>query len=110
MGSFDFAGRSAQRYRSEIRRCTGFRECSVFDAETLARWLAEDVASVERHHDRVREELIARCRAELIEPPTPDRVSEIVRSGLYRAERAQSDPARPGEVARYGLGVIEGSA
>jgi hypothetical protein len=51
-------------------------------------WLGEHVASVERRHDRVREELLARCRAELIEPPTPDRVREIVRSGLYRAEQA----------------------
>jgi hypothetical protein len=60
----------------------------VLDAETLAGWLAEHVASSERRHDRVRQELITRCRAELIEPPTPDRVSEIVRSALYRAEQA----------------------
>ncbi len=39
LGSFDFAGRSAQRYRGEIRGYTGFRECSVLDAETLAGWL-----------------------------------------------------------------------
>ena len=67
---------------------TGFRECSVLDAETLAGWLAEHVALVERRYDRVREELLARFRAELIEPPTHDRVSEIVRSALYRAEQA----------------------
>src|SRR5450755_4025239 len=30
----------------------------------------------------------ARCRAELIEPPTPDRVTEIVRSALHQAEQA----------------------
>ena len=51
-------------------------------------WLAEHVASGERRPERVREELILRCRAELIEPPTPDRVSEIARSALYQAEQA----------------------
>ena len=88
LASFEFASRTAQRHRSEIRAYTGFRECSVIDAETLASWLAELVAPRERRPERVREELIARCRAELIEPPTPDRVTEIVRSALYQAEQA----------------------
>jgi Domain of unknown function (DUF4158) len=34
----------------------------------------------------VREELLRRCRAERIEPPTPDRVTRIVRSALHNAE------------------------
>jgi hypothetical protein len=87
LASFDFAGRTAQRFRGEIRAYTGFRECSVADAEALAGWLAEHVASGERRPERVREELILRCRAELIEPPSPDRVSEIARSALHRAEQ-----------------------
>jgi hypothetical protein len=45
LGSFDFAGRSAQRYRGEIRGYTGFRECSVLDAETLAGWLSTSLWS-----------------------------------------------------------------
>src|SRR5450755_979404 len=88
LASFDFAGRSAQRFRGEIRGYTGFRECSVADAEALAGWLAEHVTSGERRPERVRDELILRCRAELIEPPTPERVSEIARSALYQAEQA----------------------
>jgi hypothetical protein len=88
LASFDFVGRTARRHRREIRAYTGFRECSVTDAETLASWLVEHVAGVERRQDRVREELLARCRAELIEPPTPDRITEIVRSALYQAEQA----------------------
>ena len=31
--------RTAQRHRTEIRAYTGFRECSVLDAETLTLWL-----------------------------------------------------------------------
>jgi len=34
--------------RIEIRAYTGFRECSVADAEALTSWLAEHVASIER--------------------------------------------------------------
>jgi hypothetical protein len=88
LASFDLAGRTAKRHRTEIRAYTGFRECSVTDAETLAAWLTEHVAGVERRQDRVRQELLARCRAQLIEPPTPDRVTEIVRSALHQAEQA----------------------
>jgi DNA-binding cell septation regulator SpoVG len=87
LASFDLAGRTAKRHRTDVRAYTGFRECSVTDADTLAAWLAEHVACVERRADRVREELHGRCRAELIEPPTPDRVSEIVRSALHQAEQ-----------------------
>jgi TnpA family transposase len=85
-GSYDMAGRTAQRHRTEIRRYTGFRECSVADAEKLAFWLARHVAESERREDRVREDLLARCRGELIEPPSPDRVTEIVRSALRQAD------------------------
>ena len=88
LASYDFAGRTAQRHRTEIRAYTGFRECSVTDAETLASWLVEHVAQVERRADRVREQLLDRCRTQLIEPPTHDRVGEISRSALHRAERA----------------------
>jgi hypothetical protein len=85
--SYDMASRTAQRHRTEIRRYTGFRECSVADAEKLAFWLARHVAESERREDRVRENLVARCRGELIEPPSADRVTEIVRSALRQAEQ-----------------------
>lgn len=48
----------------------GFRVCSVADADKLADWLTGHVAHAERNPDRVREELVRRCRAERIEPPT----------------------------------------
>lgn len=85
-GVYDMAGRTAQRHRTEIRRYTGFRECGVADAEKLAFWLARHVAESERREDRVREDLLARCRGELIEPPSTDRVTEIVRSALRQAD------------------------
>jgi len=36
----------------------------------------------------VREELLARCRAERIEPPSAGRCDRIIRSALHQAEQA----------------------
>ena len=86
--SYDFSARTAQRHRSEIRRYTGYRECSEADAEKLTVWLAVSVAEDERGEDRIRDHLIARCRTELIEPPSAERIPEIVRSALHQPEQA----------------------
>ncbi|MFF1651529.1 hypothetical protein [Streptomyces sp. NPDC058240] len=66
----------------------GFRECSVADAEKLAVHLAEHVAHKERRPEQVRVELLTRCRAESIEPPTPGRCDRIVAAALRAAEES----------------------
>ena len=53
----------------------------------LTEWLASNVCEAERRHDQVREEFLARCRAERIEPPTPGRVDRPIRSALRTAEK-----------------------
>jgi TnpA family transposase len=83
---YEWSGRTVEFHRSQIWRHLGFRECSVEDADKLASWLAAEVCEVERQHDRVREQLLVRCRAERIEPPTAGRVDRIVRSALRQAE------------------------
>lgn len=60
--------------------------CSVSEAEKLTDWLARNVARSERRPDRVRNELLVRCRAERIEPPERTRVERVVRSALHKAE------------------------
>ncbi|CAM5563104.1 hypothetical protein BOQ63_007165 (plasmid) [Streptomyces viridifaciens] len=62
--------------------------CSVQDAEKLTAWLAVNVAHAERSPERVREELLKRCREEFIEPPAPDRIMRMVHSALHTAEEA----------------------
>jgi hypothetical protein len=86
MGFYEWSGRTIEYHRSQVREHLGFRECSVAEADKLTDWLAAHVASAERDPDRVREELARRCRAERIEPPTPARVTRIVRSALHTAE------------------------
>jgi TnpA family transposase len=84
--SYDWTGRTIEYHRAQIREHLGFRVCGVADAEKLTQWLAAEVAHAERHPDRVREELLKHCRDERIEPPTPDRVTRLVRSALHIAE------------------------
>lgn len=87
LGFYEWSGRTIKRHRAEIRAHFGFRECTVADADELARWLAAGPAQEERRYELARDMLLAELRARSIEPPTPDRVERIVRSGLHRAEK-----------------------
>ncbi|MFE2424847.1 Tn3 family transposase [Streptomyces hokutonensis] len=84
--AYHWSGSTIEYHRAQIREHLGFRVCSVQDAEKLAAWLAANVAQAERNADRVREELLKRCREECVEPPAPDRVRRMVRSALHTAE------------------------
>lgn len=88
LGLYDWAGRTNRYHQAQIREHLGFRECSVDDAEKLVAWLASQVCEAERDYDRAREQLLAHCRAERIEPPTAGRLDRIIRSGLHQAEVA----------------------
>lgn len=83
---YELVGRSARLHQMQIRRHLGVRECSVADAEKLTDWLAVAVCERERRPERVREELLARCRVERIEPPNDGRLDRTVRAALHRAE------------------------
>jgi Domain of unknown function (DUF4158) len=88
VGFYEWSGRTFTRHRAEIRGYFGFRECTVADAEELAGWLAGGCALEERRYELVRDVLLAELRSRSVEPPTPDRVERIVRSGLRQAEKA----------------------
>jgi TnpA family transposase/integrase len=88
LGFYEWSGRTCEYHRAQIRRHLGFRECSAEDASKLTGWLAGNVCQAERRADRVREELLARCRAERIEPPSAGRSDRIIRSALHQAEQA----------------------
>ncbi|MDX3520204.1 DUF4158 domain-containing protein [Streptomyces scabiei] len=82
LGLYDWTGRTVAYRRAQIREHLGFRECCVADAEKLTVYLAEHVAHKERRPERVRVELLARCRTESFEPPTEGRCDRIVRAAL----------------------------
>jgi hypothetical protein len=87
LGFYEWAGRTIKRHRAEIRAHLGFRECTVVDAEKLMDWLAGDYSQKERRFELAKDAVLAELRARSIEPPTPDRVDKIVRSGLHHAEK-----------------------
>jgi len=91
LGFYEWAGRTVEAHRAQIRKHLGFRECSVEDAEKLTAWLARQVCEAERSRDRVRDALLARCRAERIEPPAVARVERVVGSALRRAEKTLTE-------------------
>lgn len=86
IGLYEWSGRTAERHRSQVRRHLDFRECSVEDADRLTGWLAAEVCESDRDPGLVREQLLKRCRAERIEPPSAGRIQRIVASALHRAE------------------------
>lgn len=65
----------------------GFRECTVDHADRLTTWLATEVCGVELSEDRQREAVIARCRADRVEPPAPARVDRIVTAARAAADQ-----------------------
>jgi hypothetical protein len=99
---YAFTGRTIEYHRAQIRRARGFRECTVGDEDKLAGWLAEEVCPVELGEERLREALLARCRAERLEPPTSSRVERVL--GSARAAFEQQF-LRPDRGAAVGVGA-----
>ena len=87
LGSYKFSGRTFEYHRSQIRNALGFREATVADENYLSQWLAEEVCPVELREERLREALLARCRAERIEPPSPSRAGRILGRARAAAEQ-----------------------
>jgi len=87
LGFYEWSGSTIEYHRSQIRNHLGFRVATVADQDDLTVWLAEHVAHAERRPDRVREALLARFRAQRIEPPTAGRLLRMVRSALRTAEQ-----------------------
>lgn len=91
---YDFTDRTAQRHRTELRKLTGWHECSKTDTLKLVSHLVDAIWHDERREEQARAELFRQMRHELIEPPTPDQVTSIIRSALHQAdERAVAEVA-----------------
>ncbi|MGH3544369.1 MAG: DUF4158 domain-containing protein [Mycobacteriales bacterium] len=103
LGFYEWLGRSFEYHRAQVRKHFGFRECAVADADKLTDWLTINVCKAERRRDVVTTELLARCRTELLEPPSSTRIDRIVAAALYRAEQALCEQI----VARLDPGVAD---
>ncbi len=67
--AYAFTGRTIEYHRRQIRTALGFREATR---------LAEQVCPSELDPDRQRQALLAKCRAEQIEPPGRGSIDKII--------------------------------
>ena len=82
LGFYEWDGRTVEYHRAQVRKFLGFRECTVTDAEKLAAWLAGEVCQSERRAERVREELLQRCRQGIEQPEAQARGVDPPVAGL----------------------------
>lgn len=67
LAGYDWAGRTIERHRREIRDHFGFRVCGKEDGAKLAEFLADGVAQRERRYALIREEFLAECRVRRVQ-------------------------------------------
>jgi len=84
--AYAWVGRTIEYHRAQIREAFGFRETTRADESKLTAWLGQDVAPTETSDLALVEALLARCRAERIEPP--GRVERIVAGARAAASAA----------------------
>jgi hypothetical protein len=100
IGAYDFAGRQIKNHRREIRNHTGFRICSVADAEALAGWLATNIAQDERRVEHVRVLLLRQCKDERIEHRHPSGSRGSSTPEFAKPTRCLSRPSSPASSPR----------
>jgi len=105
--AYDWQGRTIKYHRVQIRAALGFREASVHDADNLVSWVTNDVLPHERALDRVRAAVYARCRELRLEPPTPERITRLVRSAMASYERRVSQAVH-GRLSPESVAALEG--
>jgi hypothetical protein len=84
---YEWEGRAIEYHRAQIRRHTGFRECTDADAEKITAWLAEGVCPSEPRADRVRAALLEQLKCEGIEPPAKSTVARMIGAAARVAEQ-----------------------
>lgn len=94
---YSWSGRIVERHRAQIRAAYGFREPTEADEALLAAWLAADVCPLEMRDAPLCEALLARCRANRVEPP--GRLERIIGSARARFEQRFCDAT----LARLGV-------
>lgn len=104
--AYDWSGRAIKRPCVEVRAFFGFRECTEADQEKLAVWLAPELCGVEFARERLVGAVVARCRAERMEPPTPGQVDRLVSSAV-RSFDERFCAAAVGRLSATTIGLLE---
>lgn len=82
----DWSERTLRYHKAQIRAHFGFRGCSVVDGEQLVAWLGKRVTHLDPASEGLRQLAFARLRELHLEPPTPERLSRLLRSAVATFE------------------------
>jgi TnpA family transposase len=85
---YDWQGRAIKYHRPEIRTALGFRQATTQDGKGLAAWLKANVLPEDPNRDHLETAVYARCRAEQIEPPSPDQIGRLVSGAASSYEKS----------------------
>jgi TnpA family transposase len=87
LGSFDWRGITAKRFRQEIRHYLGYRKAKARDKENLMVWLIEKVLSQAPTLAQCYEKVVQYFRDEKLEPIASQALERHVRSAYARFEK-----------------------
>lgn len=74
--------RTVKYQRAEIRKFTGFRECTVADSDKMTKWLRNNILPHGNTEEQVKSAAYNRFMELLIEPPEKTRMDRLVRSAI----------------------------
>lgn len=83
---YDWSRRVVSYHRSRIREFLGVREPTVEDFDNISTWLADHVLTHDYDLERVRDAAYGRFRELNVEPVTPDRIEQLIRSAIRAYE------------------------
>ena len=81
---YDWEGRTIKAHRAAIRTFLGVHEATLADEKALVEWLASEVLAEQRQEEALIASFYTRCKEQLIDPPTPDRVRRLVHTAIHR--------------------------
>jgi len=80
---YDWEGRTIKAHRAAIRTFLGVHEATLADEEALIEWLCKEMVAEHRQEEALTASLYTRCKEQLIDPPTPDRVRCLVHTAIH---------------------------
>ena len=81
---YDWEGRTIKAHRAAIRTFLGVHEATLADEETVVEWLCQEVVAEQRQEEALFASFYTRCKEQLIDPPTRERVRRLVHTAIHR--------------------------
>ena len=87
LSQFDWHGRTAMRYRDQVRRWLGFRPNTVESQQALQTWLMTNALPKVYRPTQLIQVAYQHLKSERIEPPTAGRMKRLILSAIHQHEK-----------------------